>query len=214
MKLPLALFCLYAVLAGLTGCNVVAPVAYVIEGPPTVDAQYELPQKKIVVFVDDRGSVMPRARLRQALAMKTTNTLLQDQKLVPAAITPEAAARVASVEDYETPMAIDEVGRQVGAEVIIYVEPLQFTLASGVVPQPTSLLRVKVIECKTGKRLWPQDPSGYTVRADMAAQNESAYNTPDALTLLQQTLAEVAGLRVAQLFYKHEANPLDAQVNP
>lgn len=198
----------------LAGCNVVAPAAYLIEGPPTTDPLYTLPQKKIVVFVDDRGSVIPRARLRREMALKTTNTLLLDEKLVPAAITPDAAIRVASIEDYATPLAIDEVGRQVGAEVIIYVEPIQFALIAGGNPRPVSLVRVKVVDCKSGERLWPTDPAGYVVTAQMALQTDTAYTTPEGISVLQTTLAEFTGLRVAQLFYKHELNPLDARVNP
>ena len=51
----------------LTGCNIVTPVAYAIEGPGQIEAEYTLANRKTVVFVDDPTNKLPRTALRTAL---------------------------------------------------------------------------------------------------------------------------------------------------
>ncbi len=195
------------------GCNIVGPAAYIVEGPPTVSALYKLPKdSKVVVFVDDRRNVMPRLRLRSMLGDTATQTLL-NEKLVAAAVDSNAAYRVATAEDYGTPMPIDEVGRQVDAEIVIYAEPTQFVLFDRGLPRPYCTMNVRVVDSRTGAKLWPMDAPSYQLRAAMSERTESHYRARDG-ELIQEELATLAGLRLAQIFYEHEPNPLDGEVGP
>ncbi len=196
------------------GCNLVGAGTYLIHGPAKDPALYTLPQKTIVVFIDDRANVMPRSRLVQQTALRATNELLKVARVVPAALDPSAITREAARETTGRLMAIDEIGRRAGAEVVIYAVPRKFSLADERGTVPSCILDVKVIDCETGERLWP-GPMQYEYHAltvELAYKSPLRYEDERAIEL-QQKLADVTGLRLAQLFFAHEKNPLDAQVS-
>ncbi len=197
----------------LSGCNIVGPAAYVLEGPATIDPVYVLPKVKIVVFLDDRGSVIPRTRLRRIVAANATKQLLQVKRMVPAAVDGDAAVRVAEAESSGDLLSIDEIGRRVGADIIIYVQPQSFGLMSGGMPRPSADLLVKVIDCQTGERLFPAGftSNAHMVTATMAIKPGSHFENADTVRQLEEDLADFAGLRLAQVFFEHELNPLDAE---
>jgi len=200
-------------LFSVTGCNIITPVMWFIEGPPTQPALYTLnPEQDVVVFLDDRGTVIPRSRWRQKLAMTTTQTLLDQPELIRNAITPQAATRVASQEEYGHLIPIDEVGRRVQADVIIYATVDRFDLLDNGYPKPIAQMRVKIVDSQTGRQLWPDDPHGHDLVAQMPTQLNSQYEA-GASDALAEVLAEYAGLRLAQLFFEHEPNPFDAEIN-
>ncbi|MFG0330266.1 MAG: hypothetical protein ACF8PN_10245 [Phycisphaerales bacterium] len=206
-----ALVLLAAVSLPMTGCNIATGVAYAVEGPPKRDAAYTLPpESKIVVFLDDRATVIPQASFRRGVAMRATEIIVQEKRLVAGGITPTAATRVAEREAYDEPMAIDDIGREIGATHVIYVNPVQWTLVNNAIPQPVAVYRVKIIEVATGRRLWPSEEAGAAVVVQMAPKTDSQYSR-DEFELLSQRLAEFSGLRIAELFYEHEPNPLDGR---
>jgi len=207
----------FAIIActAMTGCNILEPLTYAVEGPPQAPAVYQLPEKKIVVFVDDRSSIIPRTRLRRTLAHRTTNDLLRVQQIVPAAVEPSAAVRLAQTEDSGHLLSIAEIGRRIGADLVIYIHPIRFSLSSGGLPKPIAVLGVKIIDTRTGDRLFPIElgSTEHILTATMAAKTGSNYDTEQARKELENSLADFAGLRVAQLFYEHEPNPLDGEVS-
>ena len=110
-------------------------------------------------------------------------------------------------------MSIDEIGRKVGAGVVIYAVPRQFTLVDDRGTVPTCIMEVKVVDTETGRRLWP-GPTEYEYHrlvVELAYKSPLEYD-PGKVDGLQQKLADLAGLRLAQLFFPHETNPLDARV--
>lgn len=202
----------FAATAG--GCNIVAAGGYLAYGPPKVSAQYELPDRKMVVFVDDRANRLPRSRLRREIAMSTTEELVNKQELITTAISPDAAIRAASAADIAGELlTIDEIGRSVGAEMVIYITIDAFSVTSAdSMPRPICLMRVKVIDAMTGERMFPDTPGGIPINAQMNFKTEFAY-APDQLPRLEEDLARFSGLRASQLFWDHEVNPLDGQIN-
>jgi len=200
-------------LVSVGGCNVAGPIYAFAEGPPTVEAQYVLPEEsRVVVFIDDRANRLPRARLRTTIASRTTDLLFAEKQVVAEAIDPASAARLAAAEDLAGSLkSIDEIGRDVGADVVIYAVIDRFSLAEEGVPRPVCVMRVKVIDVETGERLFPSDERGRPVVARMGFKSASAYDA-DRLRTLDTTLAEFAGMRLAELFYEHEVNPLDGRL--
>lgn len=202
----------------LAGCNVVGAGSYLITGPEETPALFILPpDKSIVVFIDDRGSVIPRSRLRQQIAAKATDELFIVQEVVPAAIDPIAVARITAREEGSELLPVDEVGRRVGADVIIYASVKEFRLMEDQqVPRPTAEFEIKVIDARTGERLWPGTLEGTSHRllAQMNYKGFSSISSAEDVDSLMTQLADFAGLRLAQLFYDHEPNPLDAEVSP
>jgi len=209
---------LWLVLAATTilgggGCNILGPTMYLVQGPTKTPAQFTLPQQTTVVFIDDRANVLPRSRLIRQMAMGATNELLKVQQVIPEAIDPEAINREAARETSEHLMSIDEIGRKVGAGIVIYAVPRQFSLVDDRGTVPTCVLEVKVVDTESGARLWPA-PTQYEYHRLVV---ELAYKSPlrydaDKADELQQQLAATVGLRLAQLFYPHEKDPLDARV--
>jgi len=212
--MPVLLWCSWGLLSlSGGGCNLVGAGTYIIHGPAKDPAEFTLPQKTTVVFIDDRANVLPRSRLIQQMALRTTNELLKVAKVVPAALDPSHITREAARETTGRLMAIDEIGRKVNADVVIYAAPRKFSLADERGPVPTCILDVKVVDCQTGERLWPgaTEAEYHTLTVELAYKSPLRYEG-DRAEALAAKLAEVAGLRLAQLFFAHEKNPLDAQV--
>jgi len=82
-------------------------------------------------------------------------------------------------------------------------------------PHPTGQYWVKIIDAKTGLRLWPgeENPLGYLVDVKMSQKPDSYYQGEN-FNKLQESLADYSGLRIAQLFFEHPGNPLDAELSP
>ena len=57
--------------AGVAGCNIVVPVAYVIEGPGMIPAEYTLRETSTAVFIEDSENKLPRTALRGILGPDT-----------------------------------------------------------------------------------------------------------------------------------------------
>lgn len=210
----LMLFALAAFMAGSTGCNIVGAGTYLVHGPAKDPAEFTIPQQTIVVFIDDRANVLPRSRFVKQIAMRATNELLKVQKVVPEAIDPDAITREAARERAGSLMSIEEIGRKVQADIVIYAVPRKFTLVDERGTVPTCIMEVKVIDAESGARLWP-GPTQYEyhrLNVELAYKSTLDYD-PNRVDELQQKLADVAGLRLAQLFFAHEKNPLDAQVS-
>jgi hypothetical protein len=208
-------------LLAVAGCNIVAPVAYIVGGPPKIDAEYTLLDRPTVVFVDDRGNVIPSnaQALRRALADRLSEELMV-RKLVTTTIAPRDAMAIAAARDkHGELMAMDTIGREVGADQIIYIEMLAFGLSpDGVTPRPTAICQVRVIDVEERSRLYPlDDDSGQvarTVQASLPEFDPNAASSPASRLKIYQALAEVTGVDIAKLFYRHEKKELGSQLTP
>lgn len=193
------------------GCNIIVPAAYIIEGPPSNDAQYTLPDRKVVVFVDDRKNLLSRTQLRTVIGDKVASDLLA-QELVPEAIASRDALAVARRDESAgKSLSTSEIGEKVGAEVVIYVRVISFNLAEpGGNPLPNAMARVRVIDATNRQRLFPTDVEdpGVEVTSDMREVSMDLYNSPSGRRSIEEQLAENMGDRIAKVFYKHEKNEL------
>jgi hypothetical protein len=198
----------------VTGCNIVGPLGYLASGPDKAPAQYELPeQRPTIVFIDDRGSVLPTRTMRRTVA-KAAERVMLDSGAVPKGdiLSSDAIAGVQVSERFSRPRSIAEVGREVRAEVVVYATIDQFTLSGdGVSYAPVAGARVKVIDAKDDKRLWPESPTEWTPLSVTVPTTQTTLPTRSAdRDLVQQQLAERLGVALGQLFVKHaarEANP-------
>ena len=204
-------FAFAAAAVGVGSCNIIVPAAYIIEGPPSNDAQYTLPDRKVVVFVDDRKNLLSRTQLRTAIGDKVAADLLA-QALVPEAIASrDAVAMARRDESAGKPLSTAEIGEKVGAEVVIYVRVLSFNLSEpGGNPLPNALARVRVIDATNRARLFPTDVEdpGVEVASDMREVSMDLYNSTSGRRTVEDMLASDLGDRIAKLFYKHEKKQL------
>lgn len=204
---------LVALAAGLlalcvAGCNILGPAYYFIHGPEKVPAAYELDRTRTtIVFVDDQNSVLKRRNLRQEIASSATETI-QREKLVDDMLDGRAAIIAATRDRDGEPMSVTDIGRAAKADIVIHVIVDGFTLSvDGVSYSPAASVRVKIIDAKNDKRLWPPETleKGAPVNVNMFEKAQNSPSTTGATAVAENELASEIGKAVAELFFEHEA---------
>ncbi|MEQ8770619.1 MAG: hypothetical protein RIB60_08930 [Phycisphaerales bacterium] len=192
-------------LLAASACNVVSPVFYAIHGPEKILPKFTLdPDASTVILVDDPANTVGTRRLRADIASATTRILL-DRELVIDMIDPRPALALASHTGGEDPMSITEIGREVDADVVIYVLLTEFQVANAEGSAlPSAAAQVKIMDVREGRRVFPDDPRGVAVRLrpEHRAADIGADSTRELA--LEREQAQRLGLAIAQLFYKHE----------
>ncbi|MBC04627.1 MAG: hypothetical protein CMJ34_15195 [Phycisphaerae bacterium] len=194
--------------AGIAGCNIVVPVAYVIEGPGTIPAEYDLRQASTAVFIDDSENKFPRTSLRGVLGVEITQLLI-DNKVMPASMFVDARDMIGLVRAIETNgrrASIERIGREAGVEQVIYVKLEGFSLTlDGVTPRPTAVCSVKVLDLAAGTRVFPLDDSkGRETVGQLREVDPARFDAFAKMRIIEDDLAVRLGRNVAQLFYEHE----------
>ncbi|MCB9847573.1 MAG: hypothetical protein H6814_04080 [Phycisphaeraceae bacterium] len=204
-----------AALALLGACNIVAPVAYLVHGPPKVQAQHELNSRlKTVIFVDDRANRLPRRSLKNVIGQRAEETLIErgsvpQQNMIAA----RSAIMAASTETDSELMSIAAIGRAVGADQVIYVTIEGFTVTrDGATVQPIAGALIKIISAEDDRRIWPEDRSGFPVRVELPASGAPIPQDRSGMSRLQTGLAETLGLQIARTFFEHERDALSGSL--
>ncbi len=200
-----------AALASLAGCNIVAPVFILIHGPEKIPPVYTLdPKRPTVVFIDDPASRVPRRQLRGIMG-DTIDKILLDKGLVKAndkenhLISSASIQTVAAKDKSDAPMSITQVGKAVGAEIVVWIMVDQFTLSpDGQANAPTVAIRMKIIDTVADKRLYPEEPAGKAFTFVYPAASTSLPATSAERAQAEMDLAEYAGRGISELFYEVE----------
>ncbi len=192
-------------MAVLGGCNIVAPIFFLVHGPEKIPAAHKLEKARpTLVLIDDPASVVSRRQLRAEMGERLDKVLLEKVGLREV-IDSRAAMSVLTKDRVSEPMSIAEVGRSLGAEVVIWVGIDAFTLSPDSQSYaPASRFRVKVIDATTGKRVWPEDPKGHPVSLDIPTRTKELPASTTAVIEAERRLAHQSGEAVARLFYDHE----------
>lgn len=201
-----------ALLAGIAlalgGCNIVGPLGYLVGGDPKVKPQFTLtPERKTVVFIDDRASVLPNRATRDRIAQAAQKALADEKLVRPDDLIPaERLLPVITAERFGRPSGIVEVGEAVGADVVIYATLDAFSLSpDGSQFAPVASFRVKVLDIKNKKRLFPTgDQEWCPVTITPKVRPENPPKTLGERTAAERTLAEQTGLGVARVFFEYD----------
>lgn len=197
----------------LCGCNIATPILFAIEGPPKVEAVHTLdPDRSTVIFVEDRSNRMPRRSLRGTVGKTAEQALLAKKRIDDGKLISSASAlRVAGEGTYSEPMPVVDVGRRLEAEVVIWVEVVSWTLsADGTGIKARAQATVKIVDALKNERIWPPQ-GGYPVTADVERLAGTTNLSRSERHKLEEQLATMLGLRVAELFYTHERESLRNQ---
>lgn len=188
-----------------SGCNIVGPAFLLVHGPEKVPAAHTLdPKRPTVVVIDDRANFVPRRALRMTMSSETERHLLGERALEDM-ISGQSALAAAGAEKDGRPLSIAEIGRAVGAEVVVYVAVDEFTLSpDGQSFVPTARLRVKVIDAANDRRIWPEDRAGQAIVARVPPKQGTAPTGLTEQARAEDELARSAGLSIARLFVKHD----------
>jgi len=201
--------------ATMPGCNIVSPIAYAIHGPEKTAALYKLDSSRTtVVFIDDRLNKAPRRSLRLAVAEEVEQTLMRRGVLNPEhVLTTRAIMREAADEQFTEPRTIAQLGRDIGAEVVIYATIDVWSASpDGVTLAPSAAVRLKVIDATNDTRLWPGDGRGHPVAASLPPQTQGVPSGAD-LDQGYTALAHLMGLRIARVFFEHEEDALSGTLD-
>ncbi len=196
-------------LLGVSGCNILGPIFLIVEGPPKREAVFELDDERTtIVFIDDRNSRMPRRSLRYQMAEAAESLLLEKRVMdEESLLASRAAMQIALTESSESPMSIADIGRSVGAEVVVYVTIDTFALSpDGVTLAPIVQARVKVIDTVANERLWPlgEMESGYPLTMRYTTRVGDLPKTRAERNRAENSTASSFGMRIAFMFFTHE----------
>lgn len=198
----------------IAGCEGPGFVSYVIAGPAKVDALYTLEDRPTLVIVDDPEHLLGNVNYPAVVGANTGFHLKQNEILTEPNIISQDRLSVYAAEqgDRYASMPIDQIGQQLGAEWVIHVRIKSVDIQSkNTYYEPTAKLEVKVVDARTGARLFPvseeagmgsSNPPGHAMTVRLKSQTIEETRRY-ALPMLERSLAERIGLEVAQLFYKH-----------
>jgi hypothetical protein len=200
------------VCAVLSSCNIVTPVAYAINGPGKIDAEYTLPNKKTVVFIDDPKNILPRTALRTAIGDAVSFDLMQRELLTSTVATRDAiaVARTSSGGNSAKLASVESIAHSLDCSQVIYVRPTTFDLAGRSDTQglrPTAVVRVKVMDIDLQQRTFPASeilPEGREVTATIRESDPEILRTRAGRAQLEEQLAKKLAVEIAQLFYEHD----------
>lgn len=195
-----------AVAATLAGCNIAGPAFYFLHGPEKIPRLYELDKERpTVIFIDDRAMNVQRTPTRERIAAAAERSLLDNGALVRV-IDSRSAAAIVTNEPRGELMAISEIGRAVGAEVVIYVTPDVFA-ARAPTGRPSSPSPASGSKSSTRSATHASGPKREGHVLNVSASRKQGGNPSGAAEIreAEDKFADLVGLRLAQMFYSREA---------
>lgn len=210
---PIVRVCLGGAVLALTalvpaGCNIVGPAYMLIAGPGEVKAAYKLdPDKKTVIFVDDPANQIAQRRIRAQIGAVAQDALIKKNIIHDGKMIDTRSALAAAMQgENDKPLSVTEIGRAVGAEVVVYVLVTKFGLSpDGVEFKPSSEIEVKVFDAVNQKRLWPPaGEPGFRATFTDKQGNRTMRKTRTDLLRAQSDLAQLTGYGLAEIFYDVE----------
>jgi len=213
-----ALLSLLVAAMSMSGCNIVGPAAYLIEGPPSVDPVCQLADVPTVVFIDDRNNVVNPISLRRVISDKASQDLMI-QKVLTTTISGQDSMTIATQRERSNQiMSMEDIGKAVGAKQMIYVQMVQFQdVLADYTPRPSAACWVRVIDIENRKKIFPSDDSGQVAHLLQVTTREvdpEVYRTRAGREQVFEGLAQTTGEEIGKLFYKHERRQLGANLNP
>lgn len=215
-RLALAALALAGAAIATTGCNYVAAAAYVIEGPPKVDAKFKLDKtRRTVVFIDDRNNVVPRRSLRQVMGESVESELISNAGMDASLVIPaQSTLRATSAERLGAPMSIVDVGRLVGAEVVIYAVITRFSLSpDGVTFTPVGTANVKVYDAVNNVPIFPIAGEGVPVNMLLPLKDSTMPTGISEKTAAEEDAARAMGIQIARTFFSYERDTLSGDLD-
>jgi len=186
------------------GCQQLA-VLFLPDTRPLVRAEFKLPRGKTAVLVDDFMVDIEDAAVKGRIADRVIELLGTQRALRKVEFVSSDKLDALTTETPDGKLvSIRALGKQLGADTVIYVNITQFDLQSD--PQtplalPSGGARVKVIKSETGARLWPIDIAGRSIRVRGRREPE----TVEAKNRAKWTgvLVDMLAGKIAKLFYDH-----------
>ncbi|MFM9956906.1 MAG: hypothetical protein ACKVZJ_02430 [Phycisphaerales bacterium] len=187
----------------LAGCNIAIPIAYAIEGPPKVQAFYEPDTSRTtVILIDDPGNRMPRRELRLIAGQIADEDLMRSKTYAAGKlISSKSALNAAKGAEPGPKLSVVDIGRRVGAEVVIYAKVVDWSLSpDGQKIAPRTVVNVRLFDTLNNERIFP-DEGGFPITAELP---EESLTKQINKNVVEKNLASALGLALSRAFYEHE----------
>ena len=211
MKQVLTAVLLLGAAMSFGGCETIGFVASVFDDED-IPALYEPTDRPTLVLVEDAPQpVLDQPDLADLIAGRV-GQILATQNVIAQTIPPGTVAELrARTPDFDTDPKrwnIAHIGREVGAEQVIYISLQEFGLTEeGVIFRPRAVARVKLVDANSGSRLFPssQDQYGSSGHPIVTQRNYGSMDGANqtTFTILARRLAEDLAQDIAKVFYAH-----------
>lgn len=206
-----ALLASLCVVAALPACNIITPASYIINGPGKIDAEFTLPDKKTVVFVDDPNNIFDKVATRVTLADAVSFDLM-DRGLLTSTVKAADAIAVARTGGGTGGrlMSVEAIAKAIDCSQVILVKPTIFDLVGRSDTQglrPTAIVRVQVIDVESKQVLYPVAevlPDGREITATIRETDSDMIRSRTGRAEVSDQLVRKLAVEVAQLFYEHD----------
>lgn len=204
--------------AALTpACNIVAPAFVLVHGPPRVPKVHTLdPERTTVLFIDDPGNRLPRRQLRVVMGQEAEQRMLakgvvESGKEGSNLISGQSAIAVADQEQFGERKTIADIGRAIGADVVVWVTVDSFALSpDGESMAPAARVRTRVVDSAADAVIWPPEREGYPMTVNLPTKSAALPTSRAQARELEVALAQYAGQAIAEQFYSVE-KPVSAR---
>ncbi len=201
------------VLTVVSGCNILVPVTYAVQGTGQNPAEHELDPIKTLVFVDDLNSVLPRTVLRVRLAESISEELMR-LDLVPTTVNPsDVMALVRSRERNSSRSSMSSIAEDAGVSQMLYIKVESFSgLVRSTELRPTASIGIRVMHFDKGGRVYPPTEMNSTgsrsVDVSLREIDPSKLRSASDRRRVEQQLISKLAYETCKLFREHEAREL------
>jgi len=191
----------------LGGCNVTDALYAIFIAPlipaPTVEAEYSLEDKTILIWIDDTAIDPKHHSLRRELTTAIRKHL-EEHEAIGSAVSYAKIAQFRMAHPDYIDISIQELGKRLQAQQVMYlfVNQFQFRHEAGEgYYQPSLSGSAKIIDVSTGERVWPKDKSYQSFAVNQPMIEGKGTEFEDGL--IRKFGAAVAQV-IAPYFYKHK----------
>jgi hypothetical protein len=213
---PLGAAVLGLALTAIGGCNYLGAAFVLAHGPEKIPAAFQLdPDKKTVILIDDLSNRVPRRSLRDDMGEAADAAMLANKVIKQGnLISSVSARRAASGDTSEERQSAVDIGRTVGAQVVVYVTMTGWTLNQdpGFI-SPAAGAQVRVLDAVDNARIWPEGDKTYPFVVRMQRESGEIGTSLANKSKWERKLADKFGDELAKLFYKHEKESLSHQMH-
>jgi hypothetical protein len=178
-----------------------------------IPAQFELPEGKILILVDDTEALAELPQTRELLVQYVGEELLA-HKAADQVISPRAVNRLRQSDPEFERRSAHQIGRKVEADTIVWLQvrdffaPVEVEDTSAAARMSVSVIVLDATEAAdaTKVRLWPPGREGHLESLELTSNQVNALKGNDAVA---KKLAEKLSRQVARLFYKHTVGEVE-----
>ena len=191
-------------LAGVGGgCAAVGVAAYMLEPPKKSVAKYTPTTRPMAVVVENARQKGSAGLIRDQMSGFLVAELREHKVAEMIENHRVYDLRYADVKAFRA-MSVDEIGRRVGADQVLYIDLVQADVADvteGTMMRGSLIAMVRLVDSKSGEVLWPEaSEEGFALVVETPLQTQMDRTNVEAM---REGLARSAAGTIAKLFYTY-----------